>query len=217
MRFACGDVRDHIVSYKNDHRFSYRPWRALQQWRRLKIAFREIFEFVRFSTFATVSANNGSSQHPPRLGYHGHFRLYSRSGRRFGLLLFQKSQKSLTGFCVQFLGIQRPIIIWICGSETLLSGRTRCRRMAGCDAGTFAGRGIERPADAGAHRRHAGLEPERRAGVDPSRKDHHWGRRRKLARDRWRKQTVIATSDYLGGRSSPESHAAIDGSFSGSI
>jgi hypothetical protein len=56
-------------------------------------------------------ANHGSSQHPPRLGYHGQFRLSSRSGRRFGLQLFQKSQKSLTGFCVQFLGIQRPIMI----------------------------------------------------------------------------------------------------------
>src|ERR1700681_1401080 len=72
-------------------------------------------------TFATKSANNGSSQHPPRLGYHGQFRLYSRSGRRFGVRLFQKSQKSLTGFCVQFLGIQRPIMIWICGRETLLA------------------------------------------------------------------------------------------------
>jgi hypothetical protein len=51
---------------------------------------------------------------------------------------------------------------------------------------------------------------------DPSRKDKHWGKR-KLARDRLRKQAVIATSDYLGGRSSPASHAAIDGSFSGSI
>ena len=25
MRFACGDVGDHIISYKNDHRSSYRP------------------------------------------------------------------------------------------------------------------------------------------------------------------------------------------------
>src|SRR6266404_6056291 len=69
------------------------------------------------------SANNGSSQHPPRLGYHGQFRLSSRSGRRFGLRLLQKSQKSLTGFCAQFLGIQRPIMIWICRSETLLDDR----------------------------------------------------------------------------------------------
>src|SRR5258708_24697390 len=68
-------------------------------------------------------ANNRSSQHPPRLGCHGQFRLSSRWGRRFGLRLFQKSQKSLTGFCVQFLGIQRPIMIWICGSETLLDDR----------------------------------------------------------------------------------------------
>src|ERR1700681_3450028 len=70
--------------------------------------------------FHTAWVNSRSSQHPPRLRYHGQFRLSSRSGRRFGLRLFQKSQKSLTGFCVQFLGIQRPIMIWICGSETLL-------------------------------------------------------------------------------------------------
>ena len=42
---------------------------------------------------------------------------------KIGLRLFQKPQKSLTGFCVQFLGIQRPIMIRICGSETLLDGR----------------------------------------------------------------------------------------------
>jgi len=41
----------------------------------------------------------------------------------------------------------------------------------------------------------------------------HWGRR-KLTRDRWRKKSVTVASDYLGGRSSPASHAAIDGSFS---
>src|SRR5882672_1421749 len=53
MRFACGDMRDHIVSHKNDHGASYRrygvsPWRS-----RLKINFCEIFTAVRFSTFAT--------------------------------------------------------------------------------------------------------------------------------------------------------------------
>jgi hypothetical protein len=31
MRFACGDVRDLIVSHKNDHGPSHRRYRALQQ------------------------------------------------------------------------------------------------------------------------------------------------------------------------------------------
>jgi hypothetical protein len=43
MRFARGDVRDHIVSHKNDYGPSYRSYRALQRQRRLKINFREIF------------------------------------------------------------------------------------------------------------------------------------------------------------------------------
>ena len=56
MRFARGDMRDHIVSHKNDHGASYRrygvlPWRS---W--LKINFCEIFGVVRFSTFATLSS-----------------------------------------------------------------------------------------------------------------------------------------------------------------
>src|SRR5438128_9729343 len=80
-------------------------------------------DIVRPRRLVRFVPNNGSSQHPARLGYHGQFRLSSRSGRRFGWRLFQKSQKSLTGFCVQFLGIQRTIMIWICGSETLLDDR----------------------------------------------------------------------------------------------
>jgi hypothetical protein len=62
MRFARGDVRDHIVSHRNDHGPSYRPYRRLQRSRRLKIDFREIFGVVRFSTFATVSAKSGHSR-----------------------------------------------------------------------------------------------------------------------------------------------------------
>jgi hypothetical protein len=31
MRFVCGDVRDLIVSYKNDHGRSYQRYRALQR------------------------------------------------------------------------------------------------------------------------------------------------------------------------------------------
>src|SRR5712672_1811723 len=59
MRFACGDMRDHIVSYQNDHRPSYWRRRALRQQERLRIDFREIFRVVRFSTFATISARTG--------------------------------------------------------------------------------------------------------------------------------------------------------------
>ena len=56
MRFVCGDVRGLMVSHKIDHGPAHRRYRALQQWRRLKICFREIFGIVRFSTFATISA-----------------------------------------------------------------------------------------------------------------------------------------------------------------
>jgi len=59
MRFACRDVRDHIVSYQNDHRPSYWPQRVVRQQESLKIGFREIFGVVRFSTFATLSAMIG--------------------------------------------------------------------------------------------------------------------------------------------------------------
>src|SRR5258707_10508701 len=60
MRFACGDMRDHIVSYQNDHRPSYWRRRALRQQARLRIDFSEILRVVRFSTFATISVNTGS-------------------------------------------------------------------------------------------------------------------------------------------------------------
>jgi hypothetical protein len=55
MRFARGDVRDHIVLAKIDHGPSYPRQRLLQRWTRRKIIFREILGVVRFSTFATVS------------------------------------------------------------------------------------------------------------------------------------------------------------------
>jgi hypothetical protein len=58
MRFGCGDVRDLIVSHKTDHGPAHRRYGALQQWRCLKICFREIFGIVRFSTFATISAHS---------------------------------------------------------------------------------------------------------------------------------------------------------------
>jgi hypothetical protein len=58
VRCSCGDVRDHIVSHKNDHRPPYRSYRALQRRKSLKIDIREIFGVARFSTFATVSATS---------------------------------------------------------------------------------------------------------------------------------------------------------------
>src|SRR5712672_2979427 len=61
MRFACGDMRDHIVSYQNDHRPSYWRQRALRQQARLRIDFSEILRVVRFSTFATISAQSRRS------------------------------------------------------------------------------------------------------------------------------------------------------------
>src|SRR5258706_8016890 len=66
MRFACGDMRDHIVSYQNDHRPSYWRRRALRQQARLRIDFSEILRVVRFSTFATISARNGHADSVPQ-------------------------------------------------------------------------------------------------------------------------------------------------------
>jgi len=54
--------RDHIVSHTNEHGPSHRPYRALQRWRCLEIDFRQIFEVIRFSSFATVSALFGSER-----------------------------------------------------------------------------------------------------------------------------------------------------------
>jgi hypothetical protein len=56
MPFARGDMRDHIVSHKNDHGASYWRYAVLQWWSRLKIGFCEIFGVVQFSTFATLSS-----------------------------------------------------------------------------------------------------------------------------------------------------------------
>jgi hypothetical protein len=56
MRFARGDMRDHIISHRNDHGASYGRYAVLQWWSRLKISFCEIFGVVQFSTFATLSA-----------------------------------------------------------------------------------------------------------------------------------------------------------------
>jgi hypothetical protein len=58
MPFVRDDMRDHIVSHKNDHGASYGHYAALQWWSRLKISFCEIFGVVQFSTFATISATS---------------------------------------------------------------------------------------------------------------------------------------------------------------
>src|SRR5258708_36291903 len=63
-------MRDHIVSYQNDHRPSYWRGRALRQQARLRIDFSEIRRVVRFSTFATISANSGSELAVKRNGFH---------------------------------------------------------------------------------------------------------------------------------------------------
>ncbi len=60
MRFARGDMRDHIVSHKNDHGASYECYGVLQWRSLLKISFCEIFSVVQFSTFATLSAHQRS-------------------------------------------------------------------------------------------------------------------------------------------------------------
>jgi hypothetical protein len=62
MRFAYDDMRDHIVSHKNDHGASYGRYGVLQWQSRLKISVCEIFEVVQFSTFATISARTGRSR-----------------------------------------------------------------------------------------------------------------------------------------------------------
>jgi hypothetical protein len=60
MPFGRGDVRDHIVFYKNDRGASYGRYAVLQWWSQLKISFCEIFGVVQFPTFATLSAKSGS-------------------------------------------------------------------------------------------------------------------------------------------------------------
>jgi len=62
MRFARSNMRDHIVSHKNDHGASHGRYGVLQ-WRNwLKISFCEIFGVVQFSTFSTKSAQNGHAE-----------------------------------------------------------------------------------------------------------------------------------------------------------
>ena len=56
MRFVRNDVRDHVVSQKNDHGLSYWRYAASQRRTCPKINICEIFGVFRFSTFSTVSA-----------------------------------------------------------------------------------------------------------------------------------------------------------------
>ena len=77
MRFVCGDVRDLIVSHKTDHGPAHWRYRALQQWRCLKICFREIFGIVRFSTFATISPYQRTSSGCLGMSEKCHFRTYA--------------------------------------------------------------------------------------------------------------------------------------------
>ena len=58
MRFARGDMRDHIISHRNDHGASYGRYAVLQWRSRLKISFCEIFGVVQFLTFSTLSAHS---------------------------------------------------------------------------------------------------------------------------------------------------------------
>jgi len=58
MRFVRNDVRDHVVSQKNDHGLSYWRYAASQRRTCPKINICEIFGVVRFSTFATISAQS---------------------------------------------------------------------------------------------------------------------------------------------------------------
>jgi hypothetical protein len=62
MRFARGDMRDHIVSDKTDHGAWYWRYGMLRWGSRLKINICGIFGVARFSTFATKSALNGSER-----------------------------------------------------------------------------------------------------------------------------------------------------------
>src|ERR1700728_3859066 len=60
MCFVRNDVRDHVVSQKNDHGLSYWRYAASQRRTCPKINICEIFGVFRFSTFSTVSARSGS-------------------------------------------------------------------------------------------------------------------------------------------------------------
>jgi hypothetical protein len=51
MPFARDDMRDHIVSHKNDHGASYGRYAVLQWRSRLKISFCEIFGVISCDVF----------------------------------------------------------------------------------------------------------------------------------------------------------------------
>jgi transposase len=76
MRFARGDMRDHIASHKTHHGVSYRRYGALQWRSRLKIKINlcGIFGIVRFSTFTTKSATIGLMRRTTGPGRSGDYR-----------------------------------------------------------------------------------------------------------------------------------------------
>jgi hypothetical protein len=88
---------------------------------------------------------------------------------------------------------------WQAAMETLILGAT----VGGAD-------------DVRAHRHHASAESSRRTRVRPVAKGQALGTPEAGAGS-MTEASSIAASDYFGGRSSPTSHAAIDGSSSGSI
>src|SRR5258708_37313557 len=93
MRFTRGDVRDHIVSSKIDHGPPWWRGKATRQQRSPKIDFREIFRLVRFSTFATISANSGK-WFPATVAHTGRwYTVYTepRAAKRFPMPMESKS------------------------------------------------------------------------------------------------------------------------------
>ena len=61
VRCSCGDVRDHIVSLRNDHRPPYLSYRVHQRRRPLKIDIREIFGIARFFDFCNSICHEQTS------------------------------------------------------------------------------------------------------------------------------------------------------------
>src|ERR1700733_4245112 len=85
MRFVRNDVRDHVVSQKNDHGLSYWRYAASQRRTCPKINICEIFGVFRFSTFSTVSANR---RHQAR------YLITSSAGGDKGLMRLGRSRRT---------------------------------------------------------------------------------------------------------------------------
>jgi hypothetical protein len=98
MRFVCGDMRDHIVSCKSDYGASCRRYGVLQWWSQLKINVCEIFGLVRFSTFATISAQNGHADAVATRPLSGAKRKTSSRSEYFAFLTQRRSSGLLDDF-----------------------------------------------------------------------------------------------------------------------